>query len=115
MTTKQEIIICQDTLPKEEVCVSPSSANNAEKITSVNFPSVNVSKKSRCSFGDCKKRTAKIIGDCKYCDQKFCSMHRLPELHLCCKMNDVKNNSRQILENKLNNEKCVGQKINQII
>ena len=122
MSTKQEIIIedrlllsdkkCKDENKEtDNVCVSPSSG----KYSKVNVfqdelkPIIN---KKRCFHENCNKRIAKIIGDCKYCNNKFCSEHRLPELHFCKNMIDVKNNSRKNLELKLSNEKCVGDKIN---
>ena len=33
-----------------------------------------------CAVEECKERTAPIIGDCKYCQTKYCANHRLPEV-----------------------------------
>src|ERR1700709_1694946 len=32
-------------------------------------------KKSKCAFGDCTGKPVLIIGDCKFCTQKFCGSH----------------------------------------
>ena len=121
MFTKQEIILDDRLILKEKnspdsekktenTCLSPNSSQLEKKeiVSAV----VNVSaKKQRCAFENCNKKIAKIIGDCKYCSSKFCSQHRLPEIHLCNNMKEVKNTSKKILEDKLTNEKCVGNKI----
>src|SRR6184192_3788719 len=36
-------------------------------------------KKGKCAFGDCNQKPVLIVGDCKFCTQKFCGGHRLPE------------------------------------
>ena len=121
MSTKQDIIRPEDNLIKEKkdiiensnqsICLSPSKSNINTNIINDNCSKSNILKKGRCFVDGCNKRVVKIIGDCKYCSNKFCEKHRLPELHLCSKMNDVRNKSKNILENKLMNEKCVSSKI----
>jgi hypothetical protein len=38
-------------------------------------------KKSTCAFGECKDRPVVIIGDCRFCEKKFCGTHRYG---VCC-------------------------------
>jgi hypothetical protein len=38
--------------------------------------------KSCCAKEECKERCAPIIGDCKYCNAKYCALHRLPEVRV---------------------------------
>jgi predicted nucleic acid binding AN1-type Zn finger protein len=55
---------------------------------------------SRCDYSECKNKRAAIIGDCSYCSMKYCSQHRLPELHkcdnldVCCKKAQKENSDR---------------------
>lgn len=71
---------------------------NNDKITT----SVIIPKKpsSRCDYEGCKNKRAAIIGDCCYCSLKYCTQHRLPELHkcnqldACCKKAQKENSDR---------------------
>lgn len=121
MSTKQDIIRHDGTLLKDkkdredthtsEACLSPPSPNSTNKKESCNIVNLTTSKKKRCFHDGCNKKVSKIIGDCNYCNYKFCSEHRLPELHFCKNMYEVKNKSKKILEDKLIKEKCVGEKV----
>lgn len=64
-----------------------------------------------CNFTDCKRRCALIIGDCKYCEKHYCSVHRLPEDHKCEKLEECKKNSFEKNKNKLMKEKIDDVKI----
>ena len=59
----------------------------------------------------CGKKVASIIGDCKFCDNKFCLVHRLPESHECVGLANCCREAKERNEEKLLNEKCVGTKI----
>ena len=70
-----------------------------------------IQKKNTCKYGDCKKRAAVIIGNCRYCQLKFCSSHRLPEVHSGigideCKKLALDRNSKILIAGK-----CVASKI----
>ena len=100
---------------KDETFSSLSSFENNVLDNNVSQNKNNIdlikSNQSICSFKGCKKKPVRIIGDCKYCESKYCNNHRLPETHFCCNYIDVKNNSKKILENKIMNEKCIGEKL----
>jgi len=68
-------------------------------------------KAGRCAFEGCNARVVKIIGDCRYCQQKFCGSHRLPETHVCPNLATCKQASFERNSNKLLNEKCVKVKV----
>jgi predicted nucleic acid binding AN1-type Zn finger protein len=52
-----------------------------------------------------------IIGDCKFCQRRFCGKHRLPESHVCpnigaCQNEQFERNKKALLSNT-----CVGKKL----
>lgn len=59
----------------------------------------------------CGKKYAYIIGDCKYCNQKFCLIHRLPESHNCQNLQECCSIAKKNNEIKLMNEKCTPNKL----
>ena len=68
-------------------------------------------KKSRCCFGECRKKTAPFIGYCNYCDQKYCALHRYPESHTCSNIKACRDASFKKNEDRLMAEKCVAAKV----
>jgi len=59
----------------------------------------------RCAT--CFQRYAKIIGDCRYCKLKYCSSHRLPEVHHCPEMEACRSASHTRNTESLLKNKCV--------
>lgn len=45
--------------------------------------------KKKCEFECCNLKQS-IIGECKWCERKFCLTHRLQEIHKCEKMDECK-------------------------
>jgi len=76
--------------------------------TSSNY---NRPKLKKCPIDECFDKVAKIIGDCKFCELQFCSLHRLPEQHRCSHIVDVKKASFDRNSSKLLKEKCVADKV----
>jgi ubiquitin C len=68
-------------------------------------------KKSRCAFTNCSDRPVKIIGDCRYCQSKFCARHRLPEAHACENLMNCKQAAHERNSMKLLSERCVASKV----
>jgi predicted nucleic acid binding AN1-type Zn finger protein len=67
-----------------------------------------------CQNTNCNNKILKIIGHCKSCDKKFCSIHRYPESHICPKLSEIKLTSKQQLIDKLHNESIQTNKIMKI-
>ncbi|EKX37108.1 ubiquitin [Guillardia theta CCMP2712] len=65
----------------------------------------------KCNHEGCTSKVAPIIGDCKYCQHKFCGSHRLPETHCCAAMDTCKAAAFEKNAAKLENEKCVAPKL----
>jgi len=66
---------------------------------------------SRCGFGTCTAKKAKVIGLCRYCFVDYCSRHRLPETHTCTQLEMCRKSSFDRNAQKLAAEKCVAAKI----
>lgn len=67
----------------------------------------------RCNAEGCNKKLTyidKSLG-CSECNSFFCSIHRLPEEHNCFGLDMIKYKSKQLLKNKLSNEKCCKEKV----
>ena len=58
----------------------------------------------RCDFPECKKKILSLVIDCSTCKKFYCSSHRLPENHECCRLEEIKKNAFQ--DNKNNLENC---------
>lgn len=68
-------------------------------------------KKNSCSFENCNARVVFMIGDCKWCNLKYCQEHRIPEAHYCSGLDKCKQNSFDINASSVNSMKCVSSKI----
>ena len=68
-------------------------------------------KKNRCAFEGCNKKCALLIGDCRYCNSKYCDIHRLPEGHFCVNIQKCRDAHFQRNQDKLLSEKCVAPKV----
>jgi ubiquitin C len=66
---------------------------------------------NKCAFEGCVKKIAVIVGDCKFCQKKFCTQHRLPESHSCPNIQACRQQSFDKNKEKLLREKCVGVKV----
>ncbi|KAI8992685.1 polyubiquitin [Pilobolus umbonatus] len=68
-------------------------------------------KKNRCAFLHCNDKPVKIIGDCRYCQQKYCARHRLPEAHSCENLTSCRQAAHERNSIKLLSERCVASKV----
>jgi len=66
---------------------------------------------NKCALDGCNQRPALIIGDCKYCNLKYCGSHRLTESHACSNMQNCREQSFARNKAKLEGEKCVAAKV----
>lgn len=64
-------------------------------------------KKIRCNFKDCKDAAQRIVGDCGFCNGKFCGRHRLLEDHKCEGLEDCKKESHERNKERLEAERTV--------
>ena len=72
--------------------------------------------KSKCAYpGEkpCTDRVVKIVGDCKFCEKKFCGRHRTVEAHMCPNIEKCRQAHFQKNSDKLTNEKTSANKLQQ--
>lgn len=67
-----------------------------------------------CENTNCNNKILKIIGYCKSCDKKFCSIHRYPESHNCIKLLEITLKNKQDLINQLHKNSIQTNKIMKI-
>lgn len=58
---------------------NPIPSSNLTSVPSEKTTTTMKKKPNGCQFGTCTTFAVKIIGDCRYCNAKFCGKHRLPE------------------------------------
>jgi len=63
------------------------------------------SRRLRCTLRGCTVLAAQIVGDCGFCQGRFCGKHRLPEEHECFGLPDCKRQLREQNAEKLNSER----------
>ncbi|KAJ3157002.1 hypothetical protein HDU89_002412 [Geranomyces variabilis] len=90
---------------------APSSAPGSAPSSAPGTPRSSKSNAPRCSKDGCTDRAVKIIGDCRYCAQKYCGKHRLPEAHMCDNLQKCRDQSAENLKSRLLGEKCVAEKV----
>ncbi|ODQ81138.1 hypothetical protein BABINDRAFT_160539 [Babjeviella inositovora NRRL Y-12698] len=87
---------------------SPTAA--AASVTKPGIKRKTFSKKT-CHFLQCHQPQAKFIGDCTYCNHKYCSKHRLVEDHSCSELRHCQEEYRAKNANKLMNEQTFASKV----
>jgi len=68
----------------------------------------------KCHVKECSKRIAEIVGECKFCQLKFCLGHRLVELHQCTFIKSCIDQATRKNENMLLKNKCTSSKVTAI-
>ncbi|KAH3671044.1 hypothetical protein OGAPHI_000755 [Ogataea philodendri] len=93
-----------------------SSALTDDESTVVEQPKTKVRRKSskksnKCSFETCHSAPLRMVGDCSFCQGKFCSKHRLLESHNCKGLQTCKEKSYERNALKLQSEQTVASKV----
>lgn len=69
------------------------------------------SKSKKCSFSNCTSAPLRMVGDCQFCQGKFCSKHRLLESHNCKGLKICKDKCYERNALKLQSEQTVASKV----
>ncbi len=78
--------------------------NNANNNNILTPKTQNPKPKSKCCAEGCTQRPATIIGDCAYCESRFCAQHRLPETHECVKLKQCRQIAKTENTQRLNSQ-----------
>lgn len=65
------------------------------------------SNKPRCSKEGCKTAAQPIVGDCGFCQKRFCGKHRMLESHNCAGLEDARQADKDRNAAKLEGERTV--------
>jgi predicted nucleic acid binding AN1-type Zn finger protein len=68
----------------------------------------------KCHVKECSRKTVEVVGECKFCKNRFCLKHRLVELHECPFMESCIQQAKNKNENILLRNKCTSIKITAI-
>jgi predicted nucleic acid binding AN1-type Zn finger protein len=99
------------------ICQPPNALSRRDIASVLTLPTPNIlldshmAKKTKCALSVCQDRAVAILGDCKYCEARYCSKHRLPEMHACANIQQCKNEAVQKLSQQLLADKCVPTKL----
>ena len=113
MQTSEQVPIAATTLPLDTSAPELGPETNATPAAAAASVKRNPKKCSHfhSDSSQCSERPVKIVGDCRYCNEKFCGKHRLPEAHLCPNLVSCKEAAMSKLSSKLLGEKTVATKI----
>ncbi|RVX70915.1 hypothetical protein B0A52_06072 [Exophiala mesophila] len=95
--------------PTEQPTPAPSSTEMTSK-PSTPAPATPTKKKSnkpRCSKQACKAPAQPIVGDCGFCQKRFCGKHRMLESHNCEGLEEARRMDKERNAAKLEGERTV--------
>jgi len=99
---------------KADQAITPASSGTATPTTNPSTPSagtptstVRKSNKPRCSKVGCKGAAQPIVGDCGFCQKRFCGKHRMLESHACTGLDDARQADKDRNTAKLQGERTV--------
>ncbi len=81
--------------------MAPTINNNN---ININNPKPGPKPRAKCCAEGCTQKPATIIGDCAYCESRFCAQHRLPETHECVKMKQCRQIAKTENTQRLNSQ-----------
>ena len=67
----------------------------------------------KCGFQECKRKAAKLVGHCSYCNGEYCLNHRLPESHTCTCQSECADVARARLTKELMSAKSTKKLVEQ--
>lgn len=98
-------------LSKAEVEVKPSQSGTSTPASTTSRTSTpsgaKKSNKPRCSKPGCKGLAQPIVGDCGFCQKRFCGKHRMLESHQCEGLEDARQADKDRNTAKLEGERTV--------
>lgn len=99
------------TLKDRTVSVSLADTNKVAVIKSIKQQQKNNKKKNICCKSKCKKTANKFTGSCQFCQNTFCTEHRLFEMHNCEQLNNAKKDLHKKNAEKLAKEQTTDNRV----
>jgi predicted nucleic acid binding AN1-type Zn finger protein len=90
----------QQTSSQQPAVIKPSTSGTAT-------PTKRKSNKPRCSKEGCRATAQPIVGDCGFCQKRFCGKHRMLESHNCEGLEDARRADKDRNAAKLEGERTV--------
>lgn len=84
-----------------------ASASSTPTPSGAATPTKRKSNKPRCSKDGCKAPAQPIVGDCGFCQKRFCGKHRMLESHNCEGLEDARRADKDRNTAKLEGERTV--------
>lgn len=97
------------TLKDRTVSVSLADTNKVEVIKSIKQQQKK--KKNTCCKSKCKKTANKFTGSCQFCQNTYCTEHRLFEMHNCEQLNNAKKDLHKKNAEKLAKEQTTDNRV----
>ncbi|KIX05455.1 uncharacterized protein Z518_06327 [Rhinocladiella mackenziei CBS 650.93] len=85
----------------------PTSSTSTPTPSGAATPTKRKSNKPRCSKDGCKAPAQPIVGDCGFCQKRFCGKHRMLESHNCEGLEDARRADKDRNAAKLEGERTV--------
>ncbi|KAK5086647.1 hypothetical protein LTS08_007057 [Lithohypha guttulata] len=86
---------------------SSSTATSGTSTPTSTKPAARKSNKPRCTKDGCKAPAQPIVGDCGFCQQRFCGKHRMLESHNCPGLADARQADKDRNTARLEHERTV--------
>ncbi|KAK5944030.1 hypothetical protein PMZ80_003311 [Knufia obscura] len=82
-----------------------STATSGTSTPTSTKPAARKSNKPRCTKEGCKAAAQPIVGDCGFCQKRFCGKHRMLESHNCSGLEDARQADKDRNAAKLEHER----------
>lgn len=86
---------------------SPAPSSTTTSGTSTPTSTKRKSNKPRCTKDGCKALAQPIVGDCGFCQKRFCGKHRMLESHNCTGLEDARQADKDRNTAKLEHERTI--------
>ena len=99
------------TLKDRTDSVSLADTNKVEVIKTIKQQQKSSKKNNICFKNKCKKTANKFTGSCQFCQNTYCTEHRLFEMHNCEQLNNAKKDLHKKNAEKLAKEQTTDNRV----
>ncbi|KEF57464.1 uncharacterized protein A1O9_05381 [Exophiala aquamarina CBS 119918] len=92
---------------QQSAVIKPSISTPTPSSSGTATPTKRKSNKPRCSKEGCRAPAQPIVGDCGFCQKRFCGKHRMLESHNCEGLEDARRADKDRNTAKLEGERTV--------